>query len=94
MSPSAKFLWHTFGKLPEMAIPLLVQRVPCPTRTKPDHTSSKENFPNIQYKPLLVQPGAISHCAVSCYLEEADPHLDTTTSFGVALESSDGNAVS
>lgn len=89
MSPSAKFLWHTFGKLPGMAIPLLGQPVP-----KPDHTFSKENFPNIQSKPLLVQPGAISHCPVSCYLEEADPHLDTTTSFGVVLKSSDGNAVS
>lgn len=68
-----------------MVIPLLGQPVPMP---------DQENFPNIQFKLLLVQLGAISHCPVSGYLEESDPYLDTTTSFGSVLESSDGNAVS
>ncbi|KAK4831253.1 hypothetical protein QYF61_016485 [Mycteria americana] len=52
-----------------------------------DHTFSKEMFPNIQSKPLLVQLEAISSRSVASYLrEETDSHL-TTTSFQVVVES-------
>ncbi|KAK4831748.1 hypothetical protein QYF61_018946 [Mycteria americana] len=52
-----------------------------------DHPFSKEIFPNIQSKPLLMQLEAISSCPIASYLgEETDPHL-STTSFQVVVES-------
>ncbi|KAK4824371.1 hypothetical protein QYF61_014031 [Mycteria americana] len=52
-----------------------------------DHPFSKEIFPNIQSKPLLMQLEAISSCPITSYLgEETDPHL-STTSFQVTVES-------
>ncbi|KAK4814531.1 hypothetical protein QYF61_022020 [Mycteria americana] len=41
---------------------------------------SEVKFPNIQSKPPLAQPEAISSCPITCYLgEETDPHLSTTS---------------
>ncbi|KAK4810257.1 hypothetical protein QYF61_013072 [Mycteria americana] len=52
-----------------------------------DNPFSKEIFPNIQSKPLLMQLEAISSCPIACYLgEETDPHL-STTSFQAVVES-------
>ena len=53
----------------------------------PDHSFSKESFPNIQSKPPLKQLEAISSHPVTSYLgEETKTHL-TTASFQVAVES-------
>ena len=53
----------------------------------PDHSFSKETFPNIQSKPPLVQLEAIASHPMASYLgEETNTHL-TTTSFQVAVES-------
>ncbi|KAK4814832.1 hypothetical protein QYF61_027805 [Mycteria americana] len=44
-----------------------------------DHPFSKDIFPNIQSKPLLMQLEAISSRPIATYLgEETDPHLSTT----------------
>ncbi|KAK4811274.1 hypothetical protein QYF61_023326 [Mycteria americana] len=52
-----------------------------------DNPFSEEKFPNIQSKPPLAQPEAISSPPITCYLgEETDPHL-STTSFQVVVES-------
>ena len=52
-----------------------------------DNPFGEDIFPNIQAKPPLVQPEAISSCPVACYLgEETDTHL-TITSFQVLVES-------
>ncbi|KAK4813829.1 hypothetical protein QYF61_001833 [Mycteria americana] len=52
-----------------------------------DNPFSEVKFPNIQSKPPLVQPEAISSCPITCYLgEETDTHL-STTSFQVVVES-------
>ncbi|KAK4820667.1 hypothetical protein QYF61_003075 [Mycteria americana] len=52
-----------------------------------DHPFSKEIFPNIQSKPLLMQLEPISSRPITSYLgEETDPHL-STTSFQVVIES-------
>ncbi|KAK4827693.1 LOW QUALITY PROTEIN: hypothetical protein QYF61_020827 [Mycteria americana] len=52
-----------------------------------DHPFSKEIFPNIQPKPLLMQLEAISSRPITCYLgKETNTHL-TTTSFQVVVES-------
>jgi len=53
----------------------------------PDHSFSKDFFPNIQSKPPLMQLEAIAPCPIASYLgEETNTHL-TTTSFQVAGES-------
>jgi len=53
----------------------------------PDHSFSKEFFPNIQSKLPLAQLEAIASCPITCCLrEETDSHLPTT-SFQVAAES-------
>ncbi|KAK4818164.1 hypothetical protein QYF61_007606 [Mycteria americana] len=52
-----------------------------------DNPFSEDIFPNIQSKPPLVQPEAISSHPITCYLgEETDPHL-STTSFQAVVES-------
>ncbi|KAK4821136.1 LOW QUALITY PROTEIN: hypothetical protein QYF61_013522 [Mycteria americana] len=52
-----------------------------------DHHFSKEIFPNMQSKHLLMQLEAISSCSITSYLgEETNPHL-STTSFQVLVES-------
>ncbi|KAK4826690.1 hypothetical protein QYF61_010699 [Mycteria americana] len=52
-----------------------------------DNTFHEEIFPNIQSKPPLAQPEAISSCPMACYLgEETNTHL-ATTSFQVVVES-------
>ena len=52
-----------------------------------DHSFSEESFPNIQFKPPLMQLEAIYSCPITSYLqEETDPHL-TSTSFHVVVES-------
>ncbi|KAK4825176.1 LOW QUALITY PROTEIN: hypothetical protein QYF61_024656, partial [Mycteria americana] len=54
-----------------------------------DNPFSEVKFPNIQSKPPLVQPEAISSCPITCYLgEETNPHL-STTSFQVLVESNE-----
>ncbi|KAK4827917.1 hypothetical protein QYF61_022365, partial [Mycteria americana] len=64
--------------------PLNIPLVPVPML---DHPFSKEVFPNIPPKPLLMQPKAISSHPIASYLgEETDMHL-TTTSFQVVVES-------
>ena len=52
----------------------------------PDHSFSKEIFPNIQSKPPLMQLEAVLS-RITCYLgEETNTHLSTTT-FQVVVES-------
>ena len=52
-----------------------------------DRHFGEESFPNIQPKPPLVQPEALSFCPIACYLgEETNTHL-TTASFQVLIES-------
>ena len=51
-----------------------------------DNPFGEEIFPNIQSKPPLAQPEAISSYPTTCYLEkETDTHLDTA-SFQVVVE--------
>ena len=46
----------------------------------PDSPFTEEIFPNIQSKPPMAQPEAISSCPISCYLgEETNTHLATTS---------------
>jgi len=53
----------------------------------PDHSFSKGIFPNIQSKPLLMQPEAIASHPFACYLgEEINAHL-AATSFQVVVVS-------
>ena len=53
----------------------------------PDHSFSKELFPNIQYKPTLIQLEAIVSHPLTSYLgEETYTHL-TTTAFQVVVAS-------
>ncbi|TRZ22313.1 hypothetical protein HGM15179_004774 [Zosterops borbonicus] len=53
----------------------------------PNNPFIKEIIPDVQLKPPLVQPGAISSCPVPCYLvEETDPHQATASLLG-AVES-------
>jgi len=53
----------------------------------PDHSFSKEIFPNIQPKPPLTQLEAMASHPIASYLrEETNTHL-TTPSFQVAVES-------
>jgi len=53
----------------------------------PDHSFSKEIFPDIQSKPPLTQLEATaSHPITSCLGEEINSRL-TTTSFQVVVES-------
>jgi len=53
----------------------------------PDHSSSKEIFPNIHSKPPLMQLEAISSRRIASYLgEEISTHL-ATASFQVVVES-------
>ena len=53
----------------------------------PDHSFSKEIFPNIQSKPPLMKLQAISSHPIASYLEEETNTCLTTTSFQVAVES-------
>jgi len=53
----------------------------------PDHSFSKEIFPNIQSKPPLMQLEAISSHPIASYLGEETNTRLTTTSFQVAVES-------
>jgi len=53
----------------------------------PDHSFSREIFPNIQCKPPLLQPEAIASRPIAGSLgEETNPRL-TTPSFQVVVES-------
>jgi len=54
----------------------------------PDHSCSKEIFPNIQSKPPLAQLEAISSRPITRYLGEETNTCLTTTSFQVAVDSS------
>lgn len=52
-----------------------------------DNPFPEEMFPNIQSKPLLAKPDAISSCPVACYLgKETEPYL-AAASFQVVVES-------
>jgi len=53
----------------------------------PDHSFSKEIFPNIQSKPPLMQYEAISSHPIISYLREETNTCLTTTSFQVVVES-------
>ena len=53
----------------------------------PDHSFSKEIFPNIPSKPPLTQIEAIASHAISSYLGEETNTFLTTTSFQVVVES-------
>jgi len=53
----------------------------------PDHSFSKEIFPNIYSKPPLMQPEAIASCPIASYLGEETNTCLTTTSFQVVVES-------
>ena len=53
----------------------------------PDHSFSKEIFPNIQPKPPLMQLEAISSRPIAGYLGEETNTCLTTISFQVAVES-------
>jgi len=53
----------------------------------PDHSFSKEFFPNIQSKPPLMQLEAIASCPTAGYLGEETNTCLTTTSFQVAVDS-------
>jgi len=53
----------------------------------PDHSFSKEIFPNIQSEPPLTQLEAISSRPVASYLGEETNTCLTTTSFQVVVES-------
>jgi len=53
----------------------------------PDHSFSKEIFPNIQSKPLLMQLEAIASHLIASYLGEQTNTCLTITSFQVAVES-------
>jgi len=46
----------------------------------PDHSLSKEIFPNIQSKPPLMQLEAIASCPIASYLGEDTNTCLTTTS--------------
>ncbi|KAK4824612.1 hypothetical protein QYF61_016881 [Mycteria americana] len=52
-----------------------------------DNAFSEVKFPNIQSKPPLVQPEAISSRPITCYLEEQANANLATTSFQVVVES-------
>jgi len=52
----------------------------------PDHSFSKEIFPNIQSKPLLMQLEAIAPCPVTCYLGEETNSCLTTASFQAVVK--------
>ena len=51
----------------------------------PDHSCSKDIFPNIQSKPALAQLEAISSCPITGYLGEETNTPLTTTSFEVVV---------
>jgi len=53
----------------------------------PDHSFSKEIFPNIQSKLPLMQLEAIASHPIASYLGEETNTRLTTTSFQVAVES-------
>ena len=53
----------------------------------PDHSFSKEIFPNIQSKPPLVQLEATASRPIAGYLGEETNTRLTTTSFQVVVES-------
>jgi len=53
----------------------------------PDHSFSKEIFPNIQSKSPLAQLETISSCCIASYLGEETNTCLTTTSFQVVVES-------
>jgi len=52
----------------------------------PDHSFSKETFPNIQSKPLLTQLEAIASRPIASYLGEETNTCLTTTSFQIVVE--------
>jgi len=54
----------------------------------PDHSFSKEIFPNIQSEPPLTQLEAIAPHPIASYLGEETNTCLTTSSFQVAVESS------
>jgi len=54
----------------------------------PDHSFSKEIFPNIQSKLPLTEREAIASCPIAGYLGEETNTRLTTASFQVAVESS------
>ena len=54
-----------------------------------DHSVSKEIFPDIQFKPPLMQLEAISSLPITSYWGEETNTCLTTASFQVAVESSD-----
>ena len=53
----------------------------------PDHSFSKEIFPNIKSKPSLVQPEAFASRLIDSYLAEETNTCLTITSFQVVVES-------
>jgi len=53
----------------------------------PDHSLSKDIFPNIQSKPPLMQLEAIASRSITSYLGEETNTCLTTTSFQVVVES-------
>jgi len=53
----------------------------------PDHSFSKEIFPNVQSKPPLTQLEAIASCLITGYLGEETNTCLTTASFQVVVES-------
>jgi len=53
----------------------------------PDHSFSKEIFPNIQSKPPLTHLEAIASRPITSYLGEETNTLLITTSFQVVVES-------
>jgi len=60
----------------------------------PDHSFSKEIFPNIQSEPPLAQLEAVSFRPVSSYLgEDTNTHL-TTTSVQIVVESDNTHSYS
>ena len=53
----------------------------------PDHSCSKEIFPNIQSKPPLKQLQAIASHPITSYLGDETNNCLTMTAFQVAVES-------
>ena len=53
----------------------------------PDHSFSKEIFPNIQSEPPLMKLEAVASHPIASYLREETNTCLTTTSFQVVVES-------
>jgi len=68
------FQGWSFNHLPGQPVPM------------PDHSFSKEIFPNIQSKPPLTQLEATASCPIASYLGEGTNTCLTTTSFQIVAE--------